>query len=68
MDKNIQPQDKADLNEKEHWERGIKINSAAKEVDLGKENRKDEDLKPTNPLSENIHTKPADEQMFEDKD
>jgi hypothetical protein len=68
MDKNIQPQQKEDLNHKEHPEKRDKRNYKTNEVDSSEENTKDGDLKPTNNISVNIHIKPAEEQQFENKD
>jgi len=66
MDKNVQPQDKVDVNKKEHLDSRTEINSTENETDLYNEDKKKGDFKPTNKITENIHIKPADEQMFED--
>ena len=66
MDKNVQPQDKIDVNKKEHSDRRTEMNSTENETDLYNEDKKNGDFKPTNKITKNIHIKPADEQMFED--
>ncbi len=65
MDKNIQPQDKVNLNQKEHLDRRTEINPIVKEADLTEVNTNDGGLKLTNKISKNIHIKPAEEQQFE---
>ena len=66
MDKNVQPQDKVDVNKKEHSDRRNEMNSTENETDTYNEDKKKSDYYPTNKITENIHIKPADEQMFED--
>ena len=68
MDKNIQSQQKKDLNQKEQQDKRHKRNYKIKETDSSEENTKDGDLKLTNKISNNIHMKPAEEQQFENKD
>ena len=68
MDKNIQSQQKKDLNQKEQQDKRHKRNYKIKETDSSEENTKDVDLKLTNKISKNIHMKPAEEQQFENKD
>lgn len=68
MDKNIQSQQKKDLNQKEQQDKRHKRNYKIKETDSSEENTKDGDLKLTNKISKNIHMKPAKEQQFENKD
>lgn len=68
MDKNIQSQQKKDLNQKEQQDKRHKRNYKIKETDSSEENTKDGDLKLTNKISKNIHMKPAEEQQFENKD
>ena len=68
MDKNIQSQQKKDLNQKEQHYKRHKRNYKIKETDSFEKNTKDGDLKLTNKISKNIHMKPAEEQQFENKD
>jgi len=68
MDKNIHPEQLPNLNQEEHTDKPGKRNYKTKEIDSSEENTKDADLKPSNKISENIHTKPAEEQQFENKD
>ncbi len=68
MDKNIQPQQESNLNQREQAEKRDKRNDKTKEADSYEENVKDGALKPTNKISKNIHDKPAEEQQFENKD
>ena len=68
MDKNIQSQQKKDLNQKEQQDKRHKRNYKIKETGSSEENTKDGDLKLTNKISNNIHMKPAEEQQFENKD
>lgn len=68
MDKNIQSQQKKDLNQEEQQDKRHKRNYKIKETDSSEENTKDGDLKLTNKISKNIHMKPAKEQQFENKD
>jgi len=65
MDKNIQPKQESDLNQKQYPEKRDEGNYNTKEADLYEENIKDGALKPTHKISENIHDKPAEEQQFE---
>ncbi|MDZ4793270.1 MAG: hypothetical protein SGI83_03245 [Bacteroidota bacterium] len=68
MNKNMQPQKESDLNKKEHPYTQDKRNYKKKEADSSEKNTKDGDLKLTKKISQNIHTKPAEEQQFETKD
>ncbi len=68
MDKNIQSQQKKDLNQKEQQDKRHKRNYKIKETDSFEKNTKDGDLKLTNKISKNIHMKPVEEQQFENKD
>lgn len=61
QDENIQPDQNADVDQKEHNKGDRKINKA----DLPVLNTKDKDLKPANKISKAIHIKPAEEQQFE---
>ncbi len=61
QDKNIQPDQNADVDQKEHDKGDRKINKA----DLPVLNTKDRALNPTDKISEDIHIKPAEEQQFE---
>ena len=60
--KNVQPEQESDLNQKGHSD---KRNDKTKETDFTEPSSKHGDLKPTNKISENIHTLPAEEQQFE---
>ena len=51
-----------------HQANPSKDDDKIKEAELAKTNDHDEDLKPTNKISENIHVKPAEEQQFEKDD
>ena len=64
--KNIQPEQEAHLDKKKH--EGDEANYKTKEADSPELNTKDEDLKPTSKIPENIHTKPAEEQQFENEE
>ena len=68
MDKNIQSQQKKDLNQKEQPDKRHKRNYKIKETDWSEDNTKDGDLKLTNKISNNIHMKLAEEQQFENTD
>ena len=61
--KNIQLTQEPDLNQKDHTR--AKSNPKTTENDSTEMETKEGDLKPTKKISENIHTKPADEQQFE---
>lgn len=63
--KNIQPEQEATFNQEE--DKLDKENNKT-EADSYKENTNDGYLKPTKKISENIHTKPAEEQQFENKE
>jgi len=65
LNKNIQPEQESDLNQKDHKQ--DKRNYRTKECISTERDMKEGDLKPTNKISENIHTKPAEEQQFENK-
>jgi len=64
QNKNIIPDQGSDLNQKE--QKRDKVNPQTKEPDLTERDMKDGDLKPTNKISKNVHTKPAEEQQLED--
>jgi len=63
QNKNIKPHQLFVLNEKEQIR--DKSNYKTKETESIEKEMKDGDLNPTNKISENIHTKPAEEQQFE---
>ena len=62
--KKIIPDQEPDLNQKEQMR--DKDILQTKETDLTERAVKDGDLKPTNKISKNVHTKPAEEQQLED--
>lgn len=64
QNKKIIPDQEPDLNQKE--QKRDKDILQTKETDLTERAVKDGDLKPTNKISKNVHTKPAEEQQLED--
>lgn len=65
---NIKQEPASKSNEKELRDKLIKRNYKTGEANTSEENAKEGDLNPTNKISKNIHTEPAEEQQFENED